>query len=148
MERVVLVFILDCHGHPFGKCFHICDSVLDRVTAPSSWPWATKETFVLLLVFAADGTMEEGPQMDFQARVSQCSHLLLSYSAHLASRFPWQPFQKIKKQKEARHSSSSPWDYRSTCVLLCYPRLFPRSVKASSVAHAGLASSSGMSPTE
>lgn len=133
----MLVFILDCHGHPFGKCFHLCDSVLDKVTAPSSWPWV-----------AADGTMEEGPQMDFQARVGQCSHLLLSYSAHLASRFPWQSFQKIKKQKEARHSSSSPWDYRSTCVLLCYPRLLPRSIKASSLTHAELASSSGMSPTE
>lgn len=62
--------------------------VLDEVAAPSSWPWATKETFVMLLVVAGDGTMEEGSQVDFQACFGQCSHHLLSYSAHLASRFP------------------------------------------------------------
>lgn len=82
-----------------GKCFHICGS--DNVAAPSSWPWVIKETFVLLVMVTGTGTVEEGSQIDFQARVGQCSyHLILSCSAYLASQFPWQQFQKIKKQQE------------------------------------------------
>lgn len=79
---------------------------------------------MLLVMVAGTGTVEEGSQVELQAHVGQRSqHFLLSCSTHLAAWFPWQLFQKTKRQKSQAQARGS-FQPLGLHVHFCSPTLF------------------------